>query len=93
VARVAEIDGSATRLVSCRSNRTYLGHWALCGGSVSGHLVPEWVLGRGFFDTEAEGGPRGATEKKIALFGEASWAILQAGPSATLFGQPMTPPR
>jgi hypothetical protein len=47
------------------------GGWTLCGGSVSGHLVPERVLGQGFFDTAAERGPRRATEKNVALSGEA----------------------
>jgi hypothetical protein len=32
---------------------------------------PEWVLGQGFLNTEAEGGPRGATEKRVLPSGEA----------------------
>ena len=44
---------------------------------VSRHLVPEWVSCQGFFNTEAERGPRGATEKAVALSGEASKAVFQ----------------
>ena len=47
------------------------------GGLVSYHLMPEWVLGQGFFNTEAERGPRRATEKKVKVSGEAPRAILQ----------------
>jgi hypothetical protein len=41
------------------------------GGPVSRHLVPEWVSGQGFFNTEAARGPRGATEKRVLSSGEA----------------------
>ena len=44
---------------------------------MSRHSLPEWVSGRGFFDTEAERGPRGATEKKVTSSNEAPQAILQ----------------
>jgi hypothetical protein len=53
------------------------GHWTLYGGSVSGRCSVEWVLGQGFSNTEAEGGPLWATEKNVALSGEASQAIFQ----------------
>jgi hypothetical protein len=53
------------------ADRTYLwdlknlGRRTLYGGPVSRRCSVEWVLGQGFFNTEAEGGPRWATEKKF----------------------------
>jgi hypothetical protein len=55
----------------------------LYGGSVCSHSLPEQVSGQGFFNTEAERGPRGATEKrtlppdKAPLPNKAPQAILQ----------------
>jgi hypothetical protein len=52
-------------------------HWTLYGGPVSRHSLPEWVLGQGFFDTEAERGPRWATEKNVASSDEVPKAVSQ----------------
>jgi hypothetical protein len=79
VAGVVEIGGLATEHFCSCADRPRVswafeefGGWTLYGGSVSCHLVPEWVSGRGFFDTEAVGGPRGATEKRALSAGEAT---------------------
>ena len=53
------------------------GTWPLFDCSVSRHSLPEWVSGRGSFDTEAERGPRGATEKNLAISDQMSQTVLE----------------
>ena|ERR1700733_6971 len=75
VAHVGIIDGSAT--ACSRWGQPALGRGTLCGGPVSRRSLPEWVLGQGFFDTEAAGGPLRATEKTAPSSDETPRAILQ----------------